>query len=570
MTRNTAAPSAGATLEQIVVASAAFWTLSASAPFLSAAIADRSFAEPATWGWCVALFALLTSLHVVTLGLVATRRTVRPLIAALTLLAAVGAHHAAAYRTVLDPSMVRNVLRTDPAEARELVTASLALHVAAFAGLPILVLWRTPIAVREWRAALRARLALLGVAAVIGVGTLLVVFQPLASLMRNRPELRYLISPANLVWSSARVLTEDARARTAAREPIGTDAAPGASWAGEPRPRVLVFVLGETARSANWGLSGYRRQTTPRLAARDDLIDFPRTRACGTSTEASLPCLFGPTGAGFDPARVRRAESVLHVLARAGVAVHWRDNQSGCKGVCDGLPTDTVAASAPAGTCSDGRCPDEALLHDLERRLDEARGTQLWVLHTIGNHGPSYFRRYPPAFAHFLPDCRSDDLRRCSREEIVNAYDNALRYTDHVLATVIERLTARAGRIDAALLYVSDHGESLGEGGLYLHGVPLAIAPDVQTQVPMVAWVGDGFARRIGLDRDCLARRAAEPAAHRNVVHTLLGLLDVRTALHDPALDLTGRCRAATAQSASPPAVRSGGERRFRAAGDVG
>ena len=544
MARDTTAPPGGATLEQIVVATSAFWALSPSAPFLSAAIADRSFGEPATWAWCLALFTLLTSVHVVMLGLVATRRTARPLIAVLTLFAAVGAHHAAAYQTVLDPSMVRNVLRTDPAEARELLTTGLALHVAAFAGLPILVLWRTPIASRGRRAALRARLGLLGVASAVGLGALLAVFQPFASLMRNRPELRYLIAPANLVWASARVLAEDARDRSAAREPIGTDAAAGASWADAPRPRVLVFVLGETARAANWGLSGYRRQTTPRLAARGDVIDFPRTRACGTSTEASLPCLFGPTGAGFDPARVRRAESVLHVVARAGVAVHWRDNQSGCKGVCDGLPSDTVAASVPAGACPEGRCLDEWLLHDVERRLDDARGTQLWVLHMIGNHGSSYFRRYPPAFAHFQPDCRNDDLRHCSREAIVNAYDNALLYTDHLLASLIDRLAARAGRIDAALLYVSDHGESLGEGGLYLHGMPLAIAPDVQTQVPMVAWIGDGFAGRIGLDRDCLAQRAAEPAAHRNVFHTLLGLLDVRTALHEPAFDLTARCRA--------------------------
>jgi lipid A ethanolaminephosphotransferase len=231
------------------------------------------------------------------------------------------------------------------------------------------------------------------------------------------------------------------------------------------------------------------------------------------------------------------------------VAVHWRDNQSGCKGVCDGLPSDTVASQAPPGLCEGDRCLDEGLVRDLDARLRGARGTQLWVLHMLGNHGPSYFRRHPRTFARFQPECLDDDLRRCSTEQVVNSYDNALLYTDHVLATAIRALRSRAGEVDSALLYVSDHGESLGEKGLFLHGIPYAIAPAEQTRVPMVWWASAGLEKAAGLRGGCLSptlgRRAAEPAAHDHLFHTLLGVLDVRTALYEPAWDMTSGCRSA-------------------------
>jgi lipid A ethanolaminephosphotransferase len=223
--------------------------------------------------------------------------------------------------------------------------------------------------------------------------------------------------------------------------------------------------------------------------------------------------------------------------------VDWLDNQSGCKGVCEGLPTQTVLDINPPGLCKDGRCLDEGLLHGLPDMLRQARGTQLLVLHQLGNHGPSYFRRYPEAFARFQPECRSDDLRSCSREEIVNAYDNALLYTDEVLARLVGQLQAAAPVLDSALVYLSDHGESLGESNLFLHGLPYAIAPDVQKRVPMFLWLSDGFVRSARLDLGCLKQRASQPAAHDHLFHTVLGLLDVQTTLYDRAWDLGAPCR---------------------------
>ncbi|MFN9279677.1 MAG: phosphoethanolamine transferase, partial [Betaproteobacteria bacterium] len=417
-------------------------------------------------------------------------------------------------------------------------------HLAWQAGLPLLALWRLRLVRRPWTRAAMVRAGALLAAAVVIVGAILAVFQPFSSLMRNQKELRYLITPANYLWSLGSVLAADAKGAAAPRQAIGLDAAQGPGWAQRTRPTVLVFVVGETARAANWGLSGYARQTTPALAATPDVINFAQVTSCGTNTEVSLPCMFAPVGRrAYDEERIRGSESLLHVLARAGLGVQWVDNQSGCKGVCDGLPTALVKDWNPPGLCEGGRCLDEGLLHGLQQRLGQAQGGQVLVLHQLGNHGPSYFRRHPPAFARFTPACEQDDLRQCSREQIVNAYDNALLYTDHLLATLIQRLRAASERgVDTALIYVSDHGESLGENGVFLHGLPHTIAPDVQKQVPMVMWISPGFAQGRGLDVQCLARRASQPATHDHLFHTVLGLMDVRTALHEKAWDLSAEC----------------------------
>ena len=566
-------------VEVLVLLASAGWAVSANLPFLRAALQGRDAADAAAWGFGAALLLMLLALHTLLLALLCNRWTVKPVLALLAVAAAAAMFYMQAFGIYLDPTMLRNLLRTHPAEARELLSPALVLHMAVYAGLPLALLAWVRVQPRRWSRALLLRAALLLGAAAVLLGTGLAVFQPLSSLMRNQRELRYLVTPANLVWSAGAVVAADARGAARPRQPIGLDAAPGPSWAARQRPLLLVLVVGETARAANWGLhAGARglspRETTPELALLQSarsagstgpgrLVSFTGVQSCGTNTETSLPCMFAPVGRrDYDEARIRGQESLLHVLARAGVQVHWRDNQSGCKGVCDGLPADTVQPADAPALCADGRCLDEALLLDLDRRLDSAQGTQLLVLHMMGSHGPSYFRRYPAAFARFQPACQDDDLRRCSVEQVVNAYDNSLLYTDHVLAAAIARLQARAGTVDSALLFVSDHGESLGEHGLFLHGLPYAIAPDVQTRVPMLAWTSPGLERAAGLADGCLQpawqRLQAAPLAHDHLFHTVLGLLDVRTALHAPALDLTQGCRTADPALASTAGAAPG------------
>ena len=537
--------------EQVLLAVSLFWVLTANRPFFDQALAGRRLGDPSAWGFALALGVALVSLHFLALALVAHRRILKPLVALVILCAALATHFMGRFGAYLDPSMLRNVLHTDPAEATELLSGPLVMHLLLYAALPLALLWQVRLVERPWRRAVGLRVAALLLSAMVLVGSIFAVFPSFSSLMRNHTQLRYLITPANAWWSLASVLMQDARGAAAPRQAIGLDAKPGASWTTGGRPRVVVLVIGETARAANWGLNGYARQTTPELAALP-VINFAQVSSCGTNTEVSLPCMFAPVGRrDYDEARVRNSESLLHVAARAGVTVHWRDNQSGCKGVCDGLPNDSVQRLDPPGLCADGHCLDEGLLHGLDDRLAKAQGTQLWVLHQLGNHGPSYFRRYPPAFARFRPACASDDLHQCTQQEIVNAYDNAVLYTDHLLGGVLARLQAAAGRVDSALIYVSDHGESLGENNLYLHGLPFAIAPDVQTRVPMMMWLSAGHAQAPAVDTECLKQRAARPASHDHLFHTVLGLLDVSTRLYEPELDLVHGCRASTDRSAT-------------------
>lgn len=537
----------------MLLACSLLWLPLANHAFMAAALRGRDATAPSTWGFAIALAVALVAIHYLVLGLVAWGRLFKPAVLLLLVVTAVASHYVREYGVYLSPSMLRNVLRTDVREAGELVGLRLVVALALTALLPAMLLWGTRLRQRPWHVALARRLGTMLLALAALAVAVLAAYQPLSSLMRNQRELRYLVTPANVLWSVAAVARADSATASRPREPVGRDARLGPAFAGRQRPAVVVLVVGETARAANWGLNGYARQTTPELAALP-VINFRDVTSCGTDTETSVPCMFSAVGRrDYDERRIRGSESLLHVLATAGVGVNWRDNQSGCKGVCYGLPSTTVAQLDPPGLCKDGRCLDEGLLHGLETWLPTLKGPQLLVLHQLGNHGPSYFRRVPPAFARFQPACAHDDLNQCTPEQIVNAYDNALLYTDHVLARLVRQLQALAPQVDSALYYVSDHGESLGEHRLFLHGVPWAIAPDVQTKVPMLMWMSDGFAAARGIDRECLAARASHPVSHDHLFHTVLGLLDVVSGVRAAEYDLAGAC-----VRRSPDATASG------------
>ena len=447
-------------------------------------------------------------------ALVSNRWTVRPLLTVLVIATAFAVYYMRTYAVILDPTMLRNVVRTDVHESRELLSVALFGRVFAWSALPVALIWwvdlhHTPL----WRAA-TFRAAALVAGLLVGALALLPISRDMTSVMRNQKELRYLITPGNYIYSLARNAVRDARGAALPRVALGSDARSLLPADPQRRPRVFVLVLGETARAANFSLFGYPRETNPELA-KLDIVAFSHVTACGTSTEISVPCMFSRQGrADYDEQRIRHSEGVLQVLARAGHDVRWLDNQSGCKGVCDG-PGITYrkldAAYAP-DLCRGEDCVDEILIRALGEQLADLTHDTVYVLHTIGNHGPAYYRRYPDAFRRFVPDCRTAELRDCSREEVVNAYDNAILYTDHVVASAIGTLRAAAAKVDSALLYVSDHGESLGEGGFYLHGLPWSIAPQMQTHVPLVAWSLGGLHRgrppRPGLPEDACCRAA--------------------------------------------------------------
>lgn len=530
--------------ESLIALATAWMLATANVPFWRAALAGRDPADPATWSFAAALAALLGGLYFVSIGLLAHRRLLRPLLALLIVTAAGCAWFIDHYGVFLDRAMMRNILATHWGEASELLSWRMGGHVLLWGGLPALALWWPRLVPRSWARGLGLRAAWIVAVAVVAVGAIVPVFADFASLMRNQKETRHLVTPGNVVASLAGNAWGRQRLLNAHRVGVGTDAHRAPAWSQRTRPTLFVLVVGETARAQNFGLNGYERDTTPELAARG-VVNFSDAWACGTSTEVSVPCMFSPFGRRqYDEDRILSHESLLHVLARAGFQVQWRDNQSGCKGVCQGLPLVQLDRAQVEGLCPEGQCLDEVLLHGMEQVLADAKGNLFVVMHQLGSHGPAYYKRYPAAFRRFSPACESDDLRLCTPGQIRNAYDNSIVYTDHFLARVVDFLQSRQDRWDTAMLYVSDHGESLGEGGLYLHGVPHRLAPDVQRRVPMVAWMSPAFRQAFAVDEGCLRRVAASRrTGHDDLFHSVLGLLDVKTGAYDRAMDLFAGCR---------------------------
>ena len=526
-------------------------TLAFNGQFWSALLANRDWVEPRTWSLAGGSFLIMASIHYLLFALPSTRLSIKPWLFLLALISAGASWYMQQYMVYFDTHMLRNVLHTEFAEASELISLRMLLWVGAIGTVSAGLLAMVKLPKRNWMRALAARGGSLALAVLLALAGGALAARDLASLLRNQHELRFLVTPANLIVASLRVLEGDARQAVQARVPIGEDARLASSRAGQ-RPRLLVLVVGETVRAQNWGLNGYTRQTTPELS-RLDVINYSDVSACGTSTEVSLPCMFSRIGRrDYSERRIRSEESLLHVLARAGLEVAWADNQTGCKGVCEGLGEERIPGNADVDLCDGLRCLDAILLDRLAGRLAQPGADGLIVLHSLGNHGPSYFRRYPPDYARFQPTCNSSELGDCSAEQITNSYDNAVLYTDHLLAQMIGLLDQQQER-DVALIYVSDHGESLGERGLYLHGVPYAIAPEEQTKVPMLVWLSNGLSESAELDAACLRRQAALPHSHDHLFHSVLGLLGVQTAVYEQGLDLFSSC-----QSLALSGTRSG------------
>jgi len=498
------------------------------------------------------------------LSLLAWPWVFRPVATLLVLVAAFNSHFMWQYGVVIDPTMLANVVHTDAREVRDLLSLPLLGTVLLVAALPLGWIWRRPLATRRWwRQTGRNGLGALG-GLVLAVAVALLSYQGLASLMRNHKDLRYMINPINSVYASAKLAADQLPKQVRTLQPVGQDAQLGASYSAQARPPLLVLVVGETARAQNWGLSGYARATTPALArwqAEGNLVNFAQVQSCGTNTQVSVPCLFSPLTREQGGDQTAEHQNLLDVLQRAGLAVLWLDNQSGCKGVCERVPNASTRDLHLPGLCADGECFDEAMLSGLDERIAaldpqrRARGVVL-VLHQMGSHGPAYSRRTPATHKPFQPECTSNTLSDCAPEQLVNAYDNTVAYTDHFLGQTLNWLKNRAasGTDDTGLIYVSDHGESLGENGLYLHGVPYALAPQQQTHVPMVSWLSPGLQQRAGVRLDCLRTRSGEALSHDNLFHSVLGLMDVATTVYEPGLDLFAPCAPPRGAVKPPPA----------------
>jgi len=484
----------------------------------------------------IGLAIMLASALVAVTSLFAWRAALKPVITLLLVITALAAHFASAYGVLMTPAMMTNVLQTDTHEALDLFSGALLWRVTWFAALPSLWLARVPVVYPTWRRQLwQQPLWAAGSVAVLLVAAW-VIFQPLASAMRNHKDIRYLLNPLAALYSTGVAIARDGAQTAKPLQPIADDV----QVTSGARPKLLMLVVGEAARSANFSLNGYDRPTNQALDG-VDVISLTNAWSCGTSTAESLPCMFSHLPRNQHIKDKSRHENLLDVLHKAGLAVLWLENQSGCKGVCDRVPT--------VRTCTDrAACLDTDMLRDLDARiatLDPARVAKgvVLVLHQMGSHGPAYSLRAPPEFKRFAPECETATLAQCQPEHIRNAYDNSIVYTSHVLAQAIAWLQGQATRFDAALLYASDHGESLGENNIYLHGLPYAFAPKEQKHISWLTWAAPTFWPDGEQVLACLAARRDEPVSHDHYFHTVLGMMQARTGVYQAELDMVAACR---------------------------
>lgn len=525
----------------VITLTSAWMLLVCNRAFWARLMDGRDIGRPDEMLFMAAVALLLLMLLNLVSGVLAVGRLMKPVLIALLLLAAACSGFVDRYGVVIDRGMVHNVLETDVAESSELLDASLTGWLL-FAGI-LPAAWVAKVRLRP-SSVRRAfvRRAVFVAANGFGVSLLMALFGAgLASEIRNDRGLRHQFNPLNALYATWR----HAQPRRAPADVVvvGGDAQRVVPGDGHT-PTVFVLVVGETARADDFSLAAHDRLTNPRLEEAG-VFYFSEVSACGTSTAVSLPCMFSDLGRErFGEEAMRGRENLLDVLARAGLDVLWVDNNSGCKGLCARVGSEQPDAAEHPRHCRDGECHDEVLVDRLRHHLARLRRDTVVVLHQKGSHGPAYWRRYPPEFERFTPVCRTVNLDDCSLESLHNAYDNTILYTDHVLSEIIALLRQTEGLGATAMLYVSDHGESLGEKGVYLHGAPRALAPAVQYRIPMILWASPDFVTASGLRPGCLEARTRTPLSHDNLFHSMLGILDVRTAAYRAPLDLFAPCRA--------------------------
>lgn len=487
----------------------------------------------------VALVALFTAL----LSVFANKYLFKPFAILVLITASVISFFMDAYGVIIDTSMIQNLFQTDYREALELISVKLVGHMLFWGIIPALFVYYTDIQYHRFVKELGIHLLVFILALVVFGGAVFSHYKELSFIDRNNKHLRYLINPNHAVYALIKYLKLSAHPKITVVDKLGEDAKQTANWQARGKKSLLVLVVGETARAKNFSLNGYSQLTNPNLS-QQDVINFSNTYSCGTATAASVPCMFSQFDREhYDESKAEKSENLLDVLKHAGIQVYWRDNNSGCKGVCDRVSTEAMENLKLEQVCNSEECYDEVLLQGLQALVDKLPNDAVIVLHQKGSHGPAYYKRYPAKFKVFTPECATNQVQDCPQDQIVHAYDNTILYTDYFLSKVIGFLQQNNGKLNTAMLYMSDHGESLGENGIYLHGLPFMLAPDEQKHIPFIVWLSDGFANAFNIDRQCLKQSSGGYYSHDNLFHSVLGLMSVNTGIYDKALDVFHGCR---------------------------
>lgn len=472
----------------------------------------------------------------------------KPLFVLLLIVSSMVSYAGYNYGTLFDYSMIANIFETDTSEASSYFSTYSLVWTLLMGIIPAIWVLRVKLTMRGSFIRMTLHKLAMILASVLAIGVIAALYyQDYASVGRNNSYLKKMIIPTQYVYSATQYIRDTYFTTPQPYQQLGLDAKQSdqALAQAQTKPTLLVFVMGETARSQNYQLNGYERATNP-YTSQFDVISFQDVSSCGTATAVSVPCLFSNlTRANFERSVADNQDNVLDILNRADVSLLWKENDGGDKGVARNIPSITVDRSRKDAMCNGSTCFDMALLENFDQEIASMQGNRMIALHLIGSHGPTYFQRYPKEHAVFIPDCPRADIENCSVEQITNSYDNTIRYTDYVIAQTIEKLQRLEEQFNTALIYVSDHGESLGENGLFLHGMPYGLAPEYQTKVPLILWMSSGFKKAKNVNESCLKSEVqqTDTYSHDYIFHSLLGIMDVQTELYNSRLDLFSACR---------------------------
>lgn len=466
------------------------------------------------------------------------------IIPTLLIISAAISYNSLFFNVYFDVDMLNNVLQTNFAESSRMLTFSYLAWIFCLGVLPAILYLFIKVEYKPWWKEIGMRFASILCSALVILGVGKFYYQDYASFFRNHKALPHLITPSNFIASGVKKIRHHYRDNIPYQQ-LGLDAAQAKP---DAYRHVTVLVVGETTRAQNWGLNGYARQTTPKLAARgDQIINFFDVNSCGTATAVSVPCLFSALDkANYDGAKAYKQDNLLDILQRAGIDILWLNNNSDCKGVCERVPNKDIISLNLPEYCRDGECLDNILLPEIEKTLKQSHAKDIViVVHTMGSHGPTYYERYTEKEKIFTPTCDTNEINRCSNQELVNTYDNGIIYIDQFLDNIIQ-LLEKEPTWESALYYVSDHGESLGENGLYLHGAPYSIAPEYQTKVPMIMWFSKEWIKNEPFDLNCVRNNAKNKTySHDNFFHSVIGMMDMKIPLtvYQPKLDILAQCK---------------------------
>ena len=519
---------------RLILIVAAFLTLTGNSTFLEKTILVYPLSE--NWlfvgSLLVWLFVFLSAL----LLLLCYRHTIKPILIILLFISSLVSYSTNNFGIVFDHNMIANTFETNTTELLDLVSFKSFIYLLFFGLLPSYFVLTTSLTKVSIKSQLWQRIKTFLTMMFIFVLLTMSFYKPLSSFARENPDLRMYINPTYYLYSMTKYVGTKFNTSTTPFTQIGLDAKINKI---ENKQRLLVLVLGETARTDRFSLNGYKRQTNPTLE-KEEVISFQKMTSCGTDTSFSIPCMFSSLGrSNYTHSKGKNMSNVLDIISYSGVEVLWLDNNSDSKGVADRITFEDYRLAGVNPVC-DIECRDEGMLAGVQDFIDtNPEKDMLVVLHTMGSHGPAYYKRYPDSFEVFFPACQTNQLNECNDEEINNAYDNTIVYTDYVLSKLIAVLENNTKVDEAVMFYVSDHGESLGENGLYLHGMPYLIAPDEQKRVAALMWFNEELSQ--SLDIDSIKEKIDLPLSHDNLFHTLLGLMNIETELYQQDMDIVAK-----------------------------